>query len=838
MARIETWFNQDLKQAVKVQYLDGNVFSADNAGNVVGVNVFDDGEPATLGGSVSGSIIRADGVTVAAVGTLSGNQASIVLPQAAYVVPGVISIVIKLTSGTDITTLCAVVSNVYMSATDSVVDPGTIIQSIDTLIADINAAVASIPADYSSLWTSIAPAFSTSTAYTVGQYVTYNGNLYRFIVAHPAGTWNSAHVALVSIGNDIADLNGVLNDTNDNVFYSTQMTTDAVSSGWRLNESDGLCSANPGYKIDKYSVIAGTIVRIVSDDKFQFQTVASVPSTGQSNRVGRTYGVGTFDIIVPETAHYLIVSTPIDSNASAFLYIGSIKNEIKAVNDVSHACAFGNYSSDLSFYQQACSGDDGHVYANLTQIRSRMLFVGKDSSIRITPADGYLAHVRWYNANALNTFVSSQNIVSGLLTAPADYLIISLTTTSYGNITIEEGSNVTAIIYPISLQRNTAFIYSMSQSTDEATYVNVDLEAKKIIFGSSSTGVGRVYLRSESRVYQIGGQEFDFSSIFSTDSPFAFFFFNITDETFEVIGADSASLRQLDSNYIYFGSVWGTHPGVNLNVYPFYYVNGIKTYTSDKRGTFDANRSYGYDQYNIAVLGDSTSTYNGISENEIGGRTVRGAYYPTGNVDSSSKMWWAILQKMLRFGGAINVSAISRSRYLNDIDADGIYAPAVWNQERLARMHLNDNWAHYIFVNVGINDGFSTNVYGEFSYTNVESSIVAEPETIARGIELTLVRLIAQNPSARIVLMIPKLVAQNASGFNWKSYYKTCELIEQIGKAYGVFKIVDLRKCGITEGNSSIYTFDGIHPNAEGMKMIAAYVYNCITDDEQPIKLH
>ena len=151
MARIETWFNQDLKQAVKVQYLDGNVFSADNAGNVVGVNVFDDGQPATLSGSVSGSIIRADGVTVAVVGTLSGNQASIVLPQAAYIVPGVVSIVIKLTSGTDITTLCAVVSNVYMSSTDSVVDPGTIIQSIEDLIYEINSAVATIPSDYSDL---------------------------------------------------------------------------------------------------------------------------------------------------------------------------------------------------------------------------------------------------------------------------------------------------------------------------------------------------------------------------------------------------------------------------------------------------------------------------------------------------------------------------------------------------------------------------------------------------------------------------------------------------------------------------------------------------------------
>ncbi len=192
MARIETWFNQDLQNAVKVNYLDGNVFSADNQGNVVGVNVYDNGEPATLGGSVSANIIRADGVTVAATGTLSGNKCSVVLPQSAYSVPGIISIIIKLTSGSDITTVCAVVSNVYTSSTDSVVDPGTIIPSIETLIAEIEAAVASIPADYSDLWALFAPNFSTDVAYSVGQYCTtiktYTDSLYRIPVLGQALT--------------------------------------------------------------------------------------------------------------------------------------------------------------------------------------------------------------------------------------------------------------------------------------------------------------------------------------------------------------------------------------------------------------------------------------------------------------------------------------------------------------------------------------------------------------------------------------------------------------------------------------------------------------------------
>ena len=151
MALIETWYNQDLQQPVKVNYLHGNVFSQDNQGNLIGVNVFDGGAPASISGTVSGSAIRADGATVALSGTLSGSAVYVILPSAAYAVPGLLSIVIKLTGGGSTTTLCALVANVYQSATDTAVDPGTIMPSIETLISTIEAAVATIPSDYSSL---------------------------------------------------------------------------------------------------------------------------------------------------------------------------------------------------------------------------------------------------------------------------------------------------------------------------------------------------------------------------------------------------------------------------------------------------------------------------------------------------------------------------------------------------------------------------------------------------------------------------------------------------------------------------------------------------------------
>ena len=113
MAQIETWVNQDLNEPVQVHFLNGCVFNADNKGNLVGVQVFKDGEPYTLSGSVTGYCILASGVSIPVAGTVTSNKAYIVLPDSAYTTPGVINIILKLFDNTAITTLAAVVSTVF-----------------------------------------------------------------------------------------------------------------------------------------------------------------------------------------------------------------------------------------------------------------------------------------------------------------------------------------------------------------------------------------------------------------------------------------------------------------------------------------------------------------------------------------------------------------------------------------------------------------------------------------------------------------------------------------------------------------------------------------------------
>ena len=137
MAQFETWLHSDLKEPVKVEKLPGSLFSADNSGNLIGVEIFDNGEPANISGGVQGYAIRADGKTVMINGTLDRNKASIVLPASAYIAVGPISIVIKV--GT--MTVGACTGTVFQSTTDDIIDPGHEIPSLAELLAHINDAI-------------------------------------------------------------------------------------------------------------------------------------------------------------------------------------------------------------------------------------------------------------------------------------------------------------------------------------------------------------------------------------------------------------------------------------------------------------------------------------------------------------------------------------------------------------------------------------------------------------------------------------------------------------------------------------------------------------------------
>lgn len=130
-------------------FLTKMIGEGDKLANRFGIRAYRNGEPETLGGSCTGYFIRADGGTVTIGGTVNGNIAYVDLPEQCYAIEGQFALAIKVNNQGTTGTLRIVDGVVSNTSTGTIVDPGTILPTIETLIAAIEAAVATIPADYS-----------------------------------------------------------------------------------------------------------------------------------------------------------------------------------------------------------------------------------------------------------------------------------------------------------------------------------------------------------------------------------------------------------------------------------------------------------------------------------------------------------------------------------------------------------------------------------------------------------------------------------------------------------------------------------------------------------------
>lgn len=225
--RFPNMYRVDLEKGPAIKQLH-QMFMGDKAANRIGAYLFQGDAAVSPGGSCSGTAILNDGSTVALTGTVSGNEVYIDLPPGCYAVPGPIQVYVLWTNGAVATTVVAGFGTVTRTETGAIIDPGTIIPSVEQLISDIADAVASIPADYSSLLTTIAPEFSTTADYHAGGFVWHGGTLYRARENVPAGTWNQAKFESVIVsgglpftigGNNALELIGATQSASQFLYY-------------------------------------------------------------------------------------------------------------------------------------------------------------------------------------------------------------------------------------------------------------------------------------------------------------------------------------------------------------------------------------------------------------------------------------------------------------------------------------------------------------------------------------------------------------------------------------------------------------------------------------------
>ena len=231
----------------------------------------------------------------------------------------------------------------------------------------------------------------------------------------------------------------------------------------------------------------------------------------------------------------------------------------------------------------------------------------------------------------------------------------------------------------------------------------------------------------------------------------------------------------------------------------------------------------------VSLLGDSISTYLGVSNdtdrnthtagNVAGYRD--GGYY-TNDVTSVDLTWW--MQSINAFDMKLLVNHASGSGRLLTTPSNGTL-PAYYDEKCL---NLHDNSGNnagmepdIIAVYIGVNDGSGQKPAGSLAEIDFSELIqgtsetgyqYATPITMAEGYAVMLHKMQNRYPEAEIFLFtIPRF---NAPVPEYRS------VIKEIAAYFGV-RVVDLYDSVLTQSGYSKYFFDGVHPNAEGMKVIA-----------------
>ena len=131
----------DLQHGVQAPLVWPNalMLCGDNNAHTWRVMIMDGGESAQITGNITGYFVRTDGNTVTVTGGLTGNVATVTLPQACYATDGDLYAVMRLKSSSGMITLSALILPVRNVLTDSIIDPGEVIPSLDDLLAQIDA---------------------------------------------------------------------------------------------------------------------------------------------------------------------------------------------------------------------------------------------------------------------------------------------------------------------------------------------------------------------------------------------------------------------------------------------------------------------------------------------------------------------------------------------------------------------------------------------------------------------------------------------------------------------------------------------------------------------------
>jgi hypothetical protein len=360
---------------VIIEDLQGMAFQAESGGHTFQISGIDgEGNTVALSGTPAGVMLRADGQDVALTCSASGGVVSATLPANAYSVPGRFGLTIFLTSDGQKTAIYAAVGTVGKTSSGTVAPPAG--SDVVTLVNQINAAIAAIPVSYNS---SFAPAYSTSGLYSVGQYVTYNGNLYRCNTAiTTAETWTAAHWTQTNLGADVYDLKSAVSSyenllcsVDSDYTYAVSFPVVGYYPYWNDN---GNLRENANYTATPFISIRGV-------KSFGFSGVSSDVNAVCFYDSSFAYISGGYDKKawdVPSTAYYMRMGI-LTADISTFqIRMELFMDEIKE-DSIKGDIALDYLESDMPFYYDSGNyGQAGSPYSPSNIIKAGTKIISLD----------------------------------------------------------------------------------------------------------------------------------------------------------------------------------------------------------------------------------------------------------------------------------------------------------------------------------------------------------------------------------------------------------------------------------------------------------------------------
>lgn len=354
-------FYQDLHSPIYLRHGGQILFGGDSKSTILTIHLTDNGEEYTGGGVVTGTAIRTkDGGTVPLTGSISGGTVTVTLISNCFYQPGApINVFVKLSSSDIETTILGVVYDVITTSTSNTIDPsGEITINVNTLITEINEAIATIPPEYDDMMGSIAPAYTDLTfpidAYK--QLCWYDGLLYINNVDITTGeNWTPAHWTATDVSGEFADLcdNLILAQTTQPTVKYNKIWVDAETP-------EGI--QVPTYS--EFSSVESTVNGLAKNIKDGTGTGAIVE--GLTEAIGATPANDA-------SGQYAHAEGYITTASASYAHAEGIQT--KATNNNTHAEGQGSEASGRTShaegYNTKATGEDSHAEGDASQATGR-----------------------------------------------------------------------------------------------------------------------------------------------------------------------------------------------------------------------------------------------------------------------------------------------------------------------------------------------------------------------------------------------------------------------------------------------------------------------------------